>query len=121
MTLTNQFWLLLFVHLRAISLWCTLSIVPTFFTEVYLYLGHKIGDHSFDHMSHNNPDGGGMYDNVDVDFNYFGQMNLQPLLDLLREVGFPEGTVDEIEDFFYQWIRLPNDNNWRLKRKNPPS
>lgn len=45
--------------------------------------GHLIGDHSYDHMAHNNEDGGGVYIDAEVDFSYFGQINLDPILGVM--------------------------------------
>ena len=80
-------------------------------------------------------DGGGVYDDVDLDASYFGQMNLDALLDVMeRQIhfaqtmnklrfttihisryGFSSQDMDEASEFFLQWVRLPNDNSWRIE------
>jgi len=46
--------------------------------------GHNIGDHSYDHMSHNQQNGGGVYGpDLDKDLAEFGIKNLAPLLDIM--------------------------------------
>jgi len=37
---------------------------------------------------------------------------------LLRN-GFGDGQIDDVEDIFTTWCRLPNDNNWRVDGIKP--
>ena len=56
--------------------------------------GHIIADHSYDHMSHNNANGEGFYQNVTVDASYFGTVSFTPILSLLqRENVNPDDIV----------------------------
>ncbi len=51
--------------------------------------GHTIGDHSFDHMFHNNDEGRdgnrNVYRDISEDLEYFGEMNFKKVRELMDE------------------------------------
>ena len=77
--------------------------------------GYVLGDHSYDHMSHNVQNGLPKYVDHEVDAQYFGAMNIDPILELLANNGFAQEDIDKVEDSMYKYARLPYTNHWRLE------
>ena len=94
--------------------------------------GHILADHSFDHMSHNSHDSPrNAYMNVEQDMvrqilrflslisrpflfqQYFGNMNSEPVLDLLWSNGRRD-VMNYVNFTLSSLVRMPYTNNWRV-------
>jgi len=76
--------------------------------------GHILADHSFDHMSHNSIDSPrNAYMNVEQDMQYFGDMNSEPVLDLLWSNGRRD-VMNYVNFTLSSLVRMPYTNNWRV-------
>lgn len=76
--------------------------------------GHIIGNHSYDHMSHNNRPFDaerivvGTYKQVDKELPYFEALNRDPVKKVLGDAySQPNNLIEQL-------VRLPYTNNWRL-------
>jgi len=78
--------------------------------------GHLVGDHSYDHMSHNTigDTPRNAYVGVDDDINWFGQKNIDPATLTLKEAGYKEDLINFVTNSMWNNIRLPFSNNWRV-------
>ena len=95
--------------------------------------GHILADHWFDHMSHNSIDSPrNAYMNVEQDMvrhlsrnrctksciflyfqQYFGDMNSEPVLDLLWSNGRRD-VMNYVNFTLSSLVRMPYTNNWRV-------
>ena len=78
--------------------------------------GHMIADHSYNHMLHNavTTANHNVYVGVEDDIQYFGRMNIDPTISVLREAGVDQHALDQIRAAMTDYIRLPYTNNWRI-------
>jgi len=86
-----------------------------------LISGHTIGDHSYDHMEHTTYVdgeyvlGGPRYVDAEEDASYFGEISFAPIRDVMESNGFSQADINDREDFFFTWARMPFTNNWRVE------
>jgi len=84
--------------------------------------GHTLADHSYDHMKHNNYDYQQNYKNLDTDLQYFGEMNAQPVLDVMHKATAEWGeakvvphAINFVNYSINSFVRLPYTNAWRVQ------
>ena len=76
--------------------------------------GHLLGDHSSDHMAHNHVGKGYHYWSGPRDLKYFGENNLRPIINFLRENGIAEDKLSRVEAGMKVIKRMPFTNIWRI-------
>ena len=83
--------------------------------------GHVLGDHSFDHMFHNNDQGRdgkfNVYKDVGEDLDYFGEMNFEKVQEVMEDEGVSSKDMRRVKDTFFRYIRMPYTDNWRIEEK----
>ena len=43
------------------------------------------------------------------------QINVDPFVSVLQDFGVPQDLLDEMERGMLTWVRMPNDDNWRIQ------
>ena len=83
--------------------------------------GHTLADHSYNHMKHNSQHGQhdpkNGYQDLTRDLGYFGQANLDPVLELMRNSGMrDENMMGFVNHTMSTIVRMPYTNAWRIGR-----
>ena len=76
--------------------------------------GHTLGDHSSDHMAHNHVGKGYHYWSGPRDLKYFGENNLRPIINFLRENGIEDDQLSAVEASMKVIKRMPFTNIWKI-------
>jgi len=78
--------------------------------------GHMIGDHSYNHMKNNTPDGSpnNVYKTPEEDILYFGLKNVEPVARELKAAGLDNQTLSKVSFNIAKHVRMPYTANWRV-------
>ena len=82
--------------------------------------GHDLGDHSYNHMKHNNKaaDGSDGFKDFDVDVRNFGRAHSNFVKGELAKAGVAKARAAEVAGQMNKIVRLPFTNGWRVRLSN---